>query len=74
MVNKTGRAKGIDGRNLLTANAATRNKYASDELKSYLDSNPVLTAKDFGAYQNGNQAAAAQNARVSRGRQRYGVY
>jgi hypothetical protein len=74
LVNKAGRAKGIDGRSLLTANAATRGKYASDELKSYLDSNPVLSSRDFAAYHAGSQGAAVQSARRSTMRTRYGVY
>lgn len=74
LVNKRGAAKGIDGRSLLTGNAATRDRYASDELKSYLDRNPLLSARDFSAYQSGSQTGAVRNARARTQRRSYGVY
>lgn len=74
MVNKRGRAKGIDGRALWTANQQTRNAYASEELKGYWDSHPVLTAAEFQAYERRDEAAVNQHNRVRRHRQLYGVY
>lgn len=74
MVNHRGRTAGIDGRSLLTANTTTRNAYASDELKSYIDKHPVMSVKDFSAYQTGNQRGAVRNARASTQRRAYGVY
>lgn len=74
MVNKRGRAAGIDGRNLFTANAATRSAYASDELKSYWDKNPVMSAGEFAAYQRGSTGAAVRHARSRSQRRTFGVY
>jgi hypothetical protein len=61
LVNKRGRAAGIDGRSLFTANANTRSAYASDELKSYWDRNPVVSAAEF---QRGRSTS----------KRKYGVY
>jgi hypothetical protein len=74
MVNKRGVAKGIDGRSLLTGSAAQRDRYASDELKSYLDRNPVIPAAEFSASMRGNQGSAVRHARARVQRRSYGVY
>lgn len=74
MVNKRGRAKGIDGRSLWTANQQTRNAYASEELKSYWDRHPVLTAREFTAYERRDERAVNQHNRARATRKLYGVY
>ena len=74
LVNKRGMAKGIDGRSLLTGSAAQRDRYASDELKSYLDRNPVISAAEFSASMRGNQGAAVRHAKARSQRKAYGTY
>lgn len=74
LVNKRGTAKGIDGRSLLTGSSAQRDRYASDELKSYLDRNPVISAAEFSASMRGNQGSAVRHAKARSQRQSYGVY
>lgn len=68
MLNKRGRANGIDPRALWT-NARARDRYASDELRAYLDRNPVVSRREFGS-----EAAQASGARQRRGARLYGVY
>lgn len=62
LVNKRGRAAGVDGRTLFTANAATRNAYASDELREYIGKNPVLSAGAFRAAQRQQKPEAPRKA------------
>jgi hypothetical protein len=68
MLNKRGRASGIDPR-ALWSDARARNRYASDELRSYLDAHPVVSAREFHG-----EAAQAAGARRRRQTQLYGVY
>lgn len=69
MVNKAGRAKGIDPRSLWTASKATRDRYASDELRAYWDKHPILTEDEFTS-----EHGAARGARRHRSERLYGVY
>lgn len=70
MLNKRGRAKGIDPRSLWTANDRTRNAYASEELRAYWNAHPVLSAAEFGqADEHAHRAA-----RSRRESSLYGVY
>jgi hypothetical protein len=74
LVNKRGTARGIDGRSLISGSQRDRDRYASDELKSYLDRNRVLSVRDFTAYQSGSQGGAVRSAKSGRRRKAYGVY
>lgn len=74
LVNRRGRVKGIDGRTLWNATPATRGAYASDELKSYWDRHPVMTAAEFAAYERRDEHAVNQHNRARANRQMYGVY
>lgn len=70
MLNKRGRAKGIDPRSLWTANEKTRAAYASEELRQYWNAHPVLSAAEF----RGGGAAQVRGARARRESALYGVY
>jgi hypothetical protein len=71
MLNKRGRARGMDPRALWTAGTRERERYASDELREWFARNPVVTQREFHG-----DAAAAAGARRRRGHsdRLYGVY
>jgi hypothetical protein len=69
MLNKRGKAKGIDPRSLWTANDATRAAYASEELRRYWNDHRIVSASEF--------HSAAEQHRGGRRRAEsrlYGVY
>lgn len=68
MVNKRGQARGVDPRAFWT-DKSLRDRYASDELRAYLDRHPVVSAREFGS-----DRAQAAGARRRRGARLYGVY
>lgn len=69
MVNKAGRAKGVDERAFWTS-ARLRDRYASDELRAWFDRHPPVSRREFlGGHDT--QARAAQSHRE---RRMYGVY
>jgi hypothetical protein len=68
MLNRKGVKAGIDPRSLWTS-ARARDRYASDELRSWFDRNPPVSLREFGSERG--QARGAQRARE---RQLYGVY
>lgn len=73
LVNKKGEARGIDGRSLWTASNATRQRYASEELRDYWNRHGILTRREFGRAHN----SAASQVRANRARREsrlYGVY
>lgn len=70
MVNKRGRARGIDPRSLWTANERTRAAYASEELRRYWDSHPIVGADEF----TGGEAAQRRGGTRRRESRLYGVY
>lgn len=49
LVNKLGRARGIDGRSLMSGPARRSRAYASDELKAWWQTNPRMTQTEFRA-------------------------
>jgi hypothetical protein len=71
MLNKRGRARGMDPRALWTAGPRERERYASDELREWFARNQPLTSREFHG-----EAAAAAGARRRRGHsdRLYGVY
>lgn len=69
LVNKRGRAKGIDPRSLWTANERTRAAYASVELRQYWDRHPVVSAAEFAS-----EAGQHRGARARKESRLYGVY
>lgn len=69
MVNKRGRAKGVDPR-AFWSSAALRDRYASDELRGYFDQHPPISKREF----TQGEAAQTSGARGRRERQLYGVY
>jgi hypothetical protein len=69
LVNKRGRAKGIDGRSLWTANDRTRAAYASEELRQWWDQHPIVSAREFQT-----EAEHHRGARRRRESRLYGVY
>lgn len=69
MVNKKGRAKGVDPRSLWTAGDAARARYASEELRAYWDAHPIVTRREFGS-----EEAQRRGARGRQESRLYGVY
>lgn len=49
LVNKRGRARGIDGRSLMSGPGRRARAYASDELKAWWQANPRMTQTEFRA-------------------------
>lgn len=70
MLNKRGRAKGIDPRSLWTANERTRAAYASEELRLYWNTHRIVSAAEF----HGGAAAQTRGARARNESRLYGVY
>lgn len=69
MLNKRGRARGVDPRSLWTANDRTKQAYASEELRAYWNAHPVLSSAEFGRQESADRAR--QRRRTS---SLYGVY
>lgn len=68
MVNARGRVRSVDPRAFWT-DKKLRDRYASDELRAYLDRHPVVSSREFGS-----DRAQAAGARRRRGARLYGVY
>lgn len=69
MLNKRGRAAGIDPRSLWTANERTRAAYASVELRQHWDQHPIISASEFRS-----EAGQHRGARARRESRLHGVY
>lgn len=69
MLNKRGRARGIDPRSLWTASDATRARYASEELRLYWNDHRIVTKSEF--HGERGELAGGRRRRESR---LYGVY
>lgn len=69
MLNKRGRANGIDPRALWTAGDRARARYASEELRGYWDAHPVVTYREFAS-----EAGQHRGARRRSESRLYGVY
>jgi hypothetical protein len=69
MLNKRGRARGVDPRSLWSASDATRARYASEELRLWWNDHRIVTKSEFQGERG--ELRGAQRRRESR---LYGVY